>query len=96
MGEAAYKERLEEIELSTHDADMYDKLHNAVANEVTQHCLCVTCKCKLQVAQMHSLLQGFRSLEKERSWVRAEQGELDEHHLVDGITGNYAAKATLL
>ena len=41
----------------------------------------------VQVAQMRSVLLGHRNKQRERQWCRAEQGELDEHKLVDGITG---------
>ena len=34
MGQAAYEQRLQEIQLSAHQAAEYDALHDAVANEV--------------------------------------------------------------
>ena len=76
MADAAYAERLAELELAPHDAAEYDKHAAAVAP---------------QVARMRVVLREHETRSMERVWLKGRpQGELDEARLVDGITGSSA------
>jgi len=64
MADEAYAERLKEIGMSAHDAELYDAYATSVAS---------------QVARMRRVLQDHRERSKERIWLKGRpHGELDE------------------
>lgn len=80
MADAAYLERLEELELAGHDAKEHDKYADAVA---------------AQVARLRIVLREHETRSLERVWLKGRpQGELDEARLVDGLTGASAIYKT--
>ena len=76
MAEEAWRERLQQIDMSEHDAKMYDGLLSAVSREV---------------AQTRVVLQSREARAAERVWLRGQShGDLDEGRLVDGMAGERA------
>ena len=76
MAAEAYQERLKEIDMSEHEATMYEGLYKAIRKEVQQ---------------LRVLLQSREARAIERVWLhRQSHGELDESRLVDGVAGERA------
>jgi len=76
MALEAYRERLKEIDMSEHEASMYESLSKPIRKEVDQ---------------LRVLLQAREARSTERVWLhRQSHGELDESRLVDGIAGERA------
>ena len=76
MAAEAYKKRLEEIDMSEGEAEMYGELLDAVGREVQQ---------------TRVLLESREARRAERVWLtRQSHGELDESRIVDGVAGDRA------
>ncbi|KAI8616388.1 AAA domain-containing protein [Chytriomyces sp. MP71] len=76
MGKDALEKRLAEISMNPFEADMYVSVLANVKDEVR----------KLRV-----ILEGVKSREKERVWIKNQTiGELDDGKLVEGIAGETA------
>ncbi|KNC54048.1 uncharacterized protein AMSG_09710 [Thecamonas trahens ATCC 50062] len=73
MGEAALAERLKEIEMSHHEAGLYDRYRSSVATPIRE---------------LEVLLSSLEAKNKERAWLSHQStGDLDEAKLVEGLTG---------
>ena len=98
----AWRQRLDEIDMSEGEATLYESLYTAVADEVCAiHGVCVpdahaargSCThahthTYTQVGQTRMLLEAREARSTERVWLsRQSHGELDEARLVDGIAG---------
>ncbi|XP_028405498.1 LOW QUALITY PROTEIN: von Willebrand factor A domain-containing protein 8-like [Dendronephthya gigantea] len=73
MGERAFKERLKQIEMSEHEAEVYEKFSSRVHH---------------QVQSLRVLLESLQAKGKERQWIRHQSsGDLDDAKLIEGLTG---------
>lgn len=73
MADAAYRQRLSEMQMSLKEGEAYAALREAVAS---------------QIQEMKVCLESQEARERERQWLKHQTtGELDENRLVDGITG---------
>eukprot|EP01134_Creolimax_fragrantissima_P006850 CFRG6850T1 len=73
MGQRAFQERLEEINMSQYDADKYNKHFMNVTAEVTD---------------LRRVLQSLEAKKHERVWLKNEStGDLDDNRLIDGVAG---------
>ena len=76
MADEAYAERLRDIGMAPHDAELYDAYRAGV---------------EPQVARMRRALHDHRERSKERIWLKGRpHGELDEARMVDGLAGSAA------
>lgn len=76
MGRQAFADRLQEINMSAHDAEIYGRFSDAVAAEARG---------------LRALLEDLRAKQQERVWLKNQtHGDLDDSKLVDGITGDQA------
>ena len=74
MGQKAFKERMREIDMSSHDSDLYQQY----LRKVRQH-----------IAALKATLTAMQNRGTERSWIRHQStGELDDSKLVDSISGD--------
>ena len=74
MGREAFEERMREIDMSSHDAALYQQYLGKV---------------RQQIAALKGTLTGMESKGTERSWLRHQStGELDDSKLVDSISGD--------
>ena len=73
MGLKAFKERMREIEMSSHDATLYQQYLSKVRS---------------QIAALKETLTVLQNRGNERSWLRHQTtGDLDDNKLVDSISG---------
>merc|ERR1711878_23256 len=73
MNRKAYKDRLREIQMSEHDAAMYEQFISQV---------------RKQVQTLRMIISGLQAKAKDRQWLKNQtQGELDDTRLIEGITG---------
>uniref|UniRef100_A0A8C4QM44 VWFA domain-containing protein n=2 Tax=Eptatretus burgeri TaxID=7764 RepID=A0A8C4QM44_EPTBU len=76
MAQKALKDRLRDIGMSPHDAQLYDRFSSAI---------------RPQVQALRLILDGLQARGQERQWLRLQtDGELDEGRLVDGLLGEKA------
>ena len=92
----AWKKRLEEIDMSEGEANMYESLLGASLIIITELLIIIRYESLLgavskEVRQTRVVLQSREARKSERVWLaRQSHGELDESRLVDGITGERA------
>ena len=73
MAEAAFQQRLDDIEMGTAENEAYQSYFGRV---------------QIQVAQLSSVLENVRARAKERTWLKhTTHGELDDAKIVDGAAG---------
>merc|ERR1712241_766640 len=73
MNRKAYKDRLREIQMSEHDAAMYEQFSSQV---------------RKQVQTLRMIISGLQAKAKDRQWLKNQtSGELDDTKLIEGITG---------
>ena len=73
MAQRALKERLEEIQMSEAEWDMYDSFADSI---------------RIDIANLRQILNYVDNKRSERNWIpRQSHGELDDSKLVDGVTG---------
>jgi len=76
MAEEAFQKRLEEIEMTTEESEMYRGIRDKIGREVEQ---------------LRGILKNAVLKSKERGWKRNETtGELDDSKIVDGLAGERA------
>jgi hypothetical protein len=76
MGRQAFAERLREIDMSPHEAEVYARFSRAVHSEAMG---------------LRALLDDLRAKRQEREWLRNQtHGDLDDNKLIDGLTGEQA------
>ena len=74
MGRKAFKERMREIDMSSHDAALYQQYLSKV---------------RQQIAALKGTLTNMETKGSERSWLKHQStGELDDSKLVDSISGD--------
>lgn len=73
MNREAFAKRLEEIEMSEHQAGAYEEIRNPVVKEIDQ---------------LRVILAAVEAKKSERKWLRNQTtGELDDRKLIDGVVG---------
>jgi hypothetical protein len=73
MGQAELKKRLQEIDITSQESQIYNSYLQKVRNEITQ---------------TRNILENADVKKREREWLKNQQhGELDENRIVDGATG---------
>jgi len=73
MAKEELAKRLAEIDMSEHQAGVYQNLRGAVAKEISQ---------------LRVVLQSVEAKKSERKWMRNQiSGDLDDRKLVDGVVG---------
>ncbi|VDK57257.1 unnamed protein product [Anisakis simplex] len=73
IAKSEYKKRLHEIDMSEHDAKMYNALYGRIEK---------------QSRILRSVIDSLEAKAKERQWIRHQtNGDLDDAKLVEGITG---------
>lgn len=73
IGEKAFRERLREINMNTHEHSVYTKYLELV---------------RKPIQQMRNILSSLEAKQKERQWLKNQtQGDLDDSKLVEAITG---------
>jgi hypothetical protein len=73
MAAEAYRKRLEEINMSEHDAAVYGRVSLAVRKEVTA---------------LRAVLDSLQARAQERAWIKNQTtGDLDEGRLVESVAG---------
>ncbi|KOC69518.1 Uncharacterized protein KIAA0564 [Habropoda laboriosa] len=73
MGLKAFKQRLQEINMSEYDHKLYSQFSDAV---------------QLQVKALRTIIDSLQAKSKERQWCRHQtSGELDDTKLIEGLTG---------
>eukprot|EP00045_Choanoeca_perplexa_P012171 m.131630 g.131630 ORF g.131630 m.131630 type:complete len:1706 (-) comp15913_c0_seq3:46-5163(-) len=76
MGEQAFQERLNEIQMTPHESSVYERFFRAVEDEIQQ---------------LRQCINSLNSQGSERTWLRHQSaGELDDLKLVDGLSGDSA------
>ena len=76
MAQEAFQKRLEEIEMTTEESEMYRGIRDKIGPEIEQ---------------LRRILQNAVLKSKERGWKRNEtSGELDDSKIVDGLAGERA------
>ncbi|XP_064465910.1 von Willebrand factor A domain-containing protein 8-like isoform X2 [Ornithodoros turicata] len=76
MAQKALKDRLAEIQMSEHDAALYQQLSDPV---------------KRQVQLLRVILDSLQATSQERQWLKHQtSGELDDSKLIESITGEKA------
>eukprot|EP00055_Hartaetosiga_balthica_P017545 m.118566 g.118566 ORF g.118566 m.118566 type:complete len:1915 (+) comp9344_c0_seq1:274-6018(+) len=74
MGREAFKEKLQEIDMSEHDADIYYRYVSAVQSEIQS---------------LKNQLSTLKTKGKERQWLKNQSmGDIDDCKLVDGMVGD--------
>eukprot|EP00040_Diaphanoeca_grandis_P037065 m.239589 g.239589 ORF g.239589 m.239589 type:complete len:1870 (-) comp33748_c0_seq3:356-5965(-) len=74
MGKKAFDERLREIDMTPHDAEVYASIADPV---------------KREVRELKVILSGLQARGDERLWIRNQSdGDLDDGKLIDGLTGD--------
>lgn len=73
LGQEAYRKRLQEIEMSEHDAHMYSSFVSTVEKEIRE---------------LKLIASGLEAKAEERVWLRHQtDGDMDDSKLVEGLTG---------
>ncbi|GMT32324.1 hypothetical protein PFISCL1PPCAC_23621 [Pristionchus fissidentatus] len=73
LAKEEYEKRLNEIKMSTHDADAYKGLWDRIEGNVKH---------------VREIIDGFEAKKKERVWLRHQTtGDLDDSKLIEGIAG---------
>uniref|UniRef100_T1INA4 von Willebrand factor A domain-containing protein 8 n=1 Tax=Strigamia maritima TaxID=126957 RepID=T1INA4_STRMM len=73
MGQKAFKERLKQIQMTEHDAALFENLNVNIQK---------------QVQSLRVLLDSLQAKSKERRWLKHQtSGELDDMKLIEGLTG---------
>ena len=73
MAREALANRLDAINMSTHQSEVYERIRSGVDREIHQ---------------LRSVLEAAQMRENERIWLKNQtSGELDDAKLVDGVTG---------
>ncbi|KAG0410878.1 hypothetical protein HPB47_012009, partial [Ixodes persulcatus] len=73
MAQKALKSRLKEIDMSEHDAALYEQFSGSVQR---------------QVQLLRVILDGLQATSKERQWLKHQSsGDLDDSKLIESITG---------
>lgn len=73
MAQRALKDRLREIDMSEHDAALYDQFASSV---------------KQQVQLLRVILDSLQATSKERQWLKHQSsGDFDDSKLIESITG---------
>ncbi|EDQ92903.1 uncharacterized protein MONBRDRAFT_14058 [Monosiga brevicollis MX1] len=76
MGRKAFADRLREIGMSEHEAEVYHRFVDSV---------------RPQIGELRELIASLRSSGKERAWLRHQaHGDLDDNKLIDGLAGEQA------
>ncbi|KAJ3255375.1 hypothetical protein HK103_006294 [Boothiomyces macroporosus] len=76
MGQDALKKKLEDIQMSPFQAEVFDRLSKNVQQ---------------QVQQLRIILESVNASKKERIWLKNQtDGEIDDSKLVEGITGEHS------
>lgn len=73
MGQEALKKKLEEIQMSSFEADVYNGIYGRIINHVNQ---------------LKSIMDSVQPKEKEREWATGQQeGDWDESKVVESLAG---------
>uniref|UniRef100_A0A915KL88 VWFA domain-containing protein n=1 Tax=Romanomermis culicivorax TaxID=13658 RepID=A0A915KL88_ROMCU len=73
MARRAYAQRLKEIHMSEHEAELYEKFYARIEN---------------YVHRLRVVIESLQAKQNERQWVKHQtSGDLDEGKIIDGITG---------
>lgn len=75
MGQEAFAKKLQEIEMSEYDHNLYSSFSSEVQQETRE---------------LKVILDGLEAKEDERVWLRHQtEGDLDDSKLIEGITGEH-------